>query len=220
MLHLCMDKLDTDYLRKHLPGLKGDRLLKDIVEHALLVTVPEDRIVLREAQHVDHVPLIGKGGVKVIRHTDAARRIFLYFIRPGQTCTMTLSSCLRRQTSQVYARTVTETQVILLPSERVYYYTKHFAGWNEFALESFRAKFDDILGAYDRLAFQSLEERIIGYLRDIVAIRADNALTLTHAQLANEMAASRVSVSRILKELERAGMLELERSIIRWRCPE
>jgi len=211
-----MKSLDADYLRKHLPGLKGDQLLNDIAENAVLVTVPEDQIILREAQHVDHVPLIGRGGVKVIRHADAERRIFLYFIRPGQTCTMTLSSCLRRQTSQVYARTVTETEIILLPSERVYYYTKHFPGWNEFTLESFRGKFEDILGAYDRLAFQSLEERIVSYLEAVVTIREDHNLTLTHAQLAEEMAASRVSVSRVLKTLEQAGRLQLRRNVIQW----
>lgn len=216
MLHLWMNKLTVDYLRKNLPGLKGDQLLNDIAGNAKLVTLPEGQIILRETQHVDHVPLIGKGGVKVIRHADADRRIFLYFIRPGQTCTMTLSSCLRRQTSQVYARTVTETEIILLPSEQVYYYTKHFPGWNEFTLESFRAKFDDILGAYDRLAFQSLEERIIGYLQDLVAIKADRDLTLTHAQLAEEMAASRVSVSRVLKQLEKSGKLRLGRNVIHW----
>lgn len=212
-----MDKLNVGYLRKNLPGLKGDQLLQDIADNALLITVPEGQIILKETQHVDHVPLIGKGGVKVIRHAGADESIFLYFIRPGQTCTMTLSSCLRRQTSQVHAQTIVETEIILLPSERVYYYTKHFPGWNEFTLESFRDKFDDILGAYDRLAFQSLEERLVGYLKDTVAIRGRNDLTLTHAQLADEMAASRVSVSRVLKQLERAGRIDLGRNVIRWR---
>lgn len=211
-----MNTLNVDYLRKNLPGLKGDQLLQDIAENAQLLTVPEGQLILKEAQHVDHVPLIGKGGVKVIRHVGADQSIFLYFIRPGQTCTMTLSSCLRRQTSQVHARTIVETELILLPSERVYYYTKHFPGWNEFTLESFRGKFDDILGAYDRLAFQSLEERIIGYLEDSVSIRGQNNLPLTHAQLADEMAASRVSVSRVLKGLEKAGHVSLGRNMIYW----
>lgn len=211
-----MNTLNVDYLRKNLPGLKGDQLLQDIAENAQLLTVPEGQLILKEAQHVDHVPLIGKGGVKVIRHVGADQSIFLYFIRPGQTCTMTLSSCLRRQTSQVHARTIVETELILLPSERVYYYTKHFPGWNEFTLESFRGKFDDILGAYDRLAFQSLEERIIDYLEDSVSIRGQNNLPLTHAQLADEMAASRVSVSRVLKGLEKAGHVSLGRNMIYW----
>lgn len=212
--------LTVDYLRKNLPGLQGDLLLEDVAASAQLHTIPAGQIILREAQHVDHVPLIGKGGVKVIRHADADQSIFLYFIRPGQTCTMTLSSCLRRQTSQVHAETIVETEILLLPSERVYYYTKHFPSWNEFTLESFRDKFDDILGAYDRLAFASLEERIVDYLRETVTIRQNNEVMLTHAELAGELAASRVSVSRVLKGLEKAGRLTLGRNMIRWCSPD
>ncbi|MEM9836204.1 MAG: Crp/Fnr family transcriptional regulator [Bacteroidota bacterium] len=193
-----MINLTIDYLRRQIPGLKGDLLVSDIAQHGVLHRIPEGQVILREDQHVDHVPLVGKGGVKVIRQT-AENSIFLYFIQPGETCTMTLASCLRRQTSQVHALTIVDTEIILLPAEKVYYYTKHFPSWNEFTLESFRMKFDDILGAYDRLAFLPLEERILSYLEDIARIRQDNTLTITHAQLAAEMAARRVSVSRILK---------------------
>ncbi len=208
--------LTVDYLRHNLPGLRGDLLLADIATNARLHVIPAGQIILREAQHVDHVPLIGKGGVKVIRHAAVDQSIFLYFIKAGETCTMTLSSCLRRQTSQVHAETIVETEILLLPSERVYYYTKHFPSWNEFTLESFRGKFDDILGAYDRLAFASLEERIVDYLRETAAILRRQEIALTHAELATEMAASRVSVSRVLKHLEREGKVVLGRNVIHW----
>ena len=198
-----MNRLTRSYLRDCLPELRGDLLRQDIVEHGTLHALPAGQIILEEMQHVDHVPLIGRGGVKVIRHREAERHIFLYFIRPGETCTMTLSACLRRQTSQVHAQTVVATEVILLPAERVYYYTKHYPGWNEFTLESFRRKFDDILHAYDRLAFAPLEDRLLGYLRELAAISGRETLVLTHAELAGELAASRVSVSRVLKQLER-----------------
>lgn len=209
-----MINLTASYLRKNLPNLKGDMLLQDIVDNSLLHSVAEGKIILKESQHVDHIPLIGKGGVKVIRHTEPDHKIFLYFIRPGETCTMTLSSCLRRQTSQVHAQTIVDTEIILIPSERVYYYTKHFPSWNEYTLESFRGKFDDILHSYDQLAFTSLERRVYNYLKDLATIRKKGTITLTHAQLAAEMAASRVSISRVLKQLEQSGALSLGRNVI------
>lgn len=210
-----MKKLTLDYLRKHLVYPQGDLLRKDLVEHGILKVFAEGQTILKEAQHVDHVPLVVKGGVKVIRHTEADQNIFLYFIRAGETCTMTLSSCLKRETSRIHAQTIVETEILLLPSERVYYYTKHFPGWNEFTLESFRAKFDDILKAYDRLAFFPLEDRLLNYLNDMAEIRGEQTLVITHAELASEMAASRVSVSRVLKQLERAGRVVLSRNAVR-----
>lgn len=212
-----MNKLTLDYLRKHLVYPQGDLLRKDLVEHGILRVFSEGQTILKEAQHVDHVPLVIRGGVKVIRHTESDQNIFLYFIRAGETCTMTLSSCLKRETSRIHAQTIVETEILLLPSERVYYYTKHFPSWNEFTLESFRAKFDDILTAYDRLAFSPLEERLLSYLNDMAKIRDEQTLVITHAELASEMAASRVSVSRVLKQLERDGKVELSRNAVRVR---
>lgn len=215
-----MIELTSAYLKANFPQLKDERLREDIVRHGKLHCFSEGVMVLKDAQYVDHIPLVSKGGVKVVRHTESHQNIFLYFIRPGETCTMTLSSCLKRQTSQVHALTVAPTEIILLPVERVYYYTKHFSGWNEFALESFRGKFDDIVHAFDWLAFAPLEARIMRFLKEIAEIRSDQILNTTHAELATDMGASRVSVSRVLKELERRGSIALGRNLITLRSGE
>lgn len=209
-----MIELTVAYLKDNFPELKDNRLREDIVTHGQLHRFPEGMTVLKEAQYVDHIPLVSKGGVKVVRHAESNQNIFLYLIRPGETCTMTLSSCLKRQTSQVHARTVALTEIVLLPVERVYYYTKHFPGWNEFTLESFRGKFDDIIHAFDWLAFASLEARIMRFLEDIAELRNDESLIITHAELATDMGVTRVSVSRVLKELERKGSITLGRNLI------
>jgi CRP/FNR family transcriptional regulator len=209
-----MIKITSAYLKEYFPNLKDEQLIEDIVNHGELHRFPEGGMVLKDAQYVNHIPLVSKGGVKVVRHTESHQNIFLYFIQPGETCTMTLSSCLKRQTSQVHAQTIAPTEIVLLPVERVYYYTKHFSGWNEFTLQSFHSKFDDIIHAFDRLAFDPLETRIMRFLQDIAALRNDLGLTITHAELAEDMGASRVSVSRVLKELERQGSISLGRNLI------
>ncbi len=209
-----MLELTTAYLKNNFPKLQDERLVEDIANHGELHRFPEGIMVLKDAQYVNHIPLVSKGGVKVVRHTENHQNIFLYFIRPGETCTMTLSSCLKRQTSQVHARTVSTTEIVLLPVERVYYYTKHFSDWNEFTLQSFHGKFDDIVHAFDRLAFDPLETRIMRFLKDIAELRNSPSLGITHAELAVDMGASRVSVSRVLKELERRGSISLGRNLI------
>jgi CRP/FNR family transcriptional regulator len=209
-----MIELTTAYLRANFPGLRDDRLREDIALHGTLHQFDEGSVILKVGQYLDHIPLVSKGGVKVIRHTGNHQNIFLYFIRPEETCAITLSSCLKRQTSRVHAYTVAPTEIVLLPVERVYYYTKHFSGWNEFTLKSFREKFDDIMDALDWLAFEPLKTRIMRYLEDSAQLRGQNNLTITHIELATDMGASRVSVSRVLKELEQEGSIRLERNMI------
>lgn len=209
-----MIEITSTYLKEHFPQLKDSSLREDIVRHGQLHRFPAGVMVLKDAQYVDHIPLVSKGAVKVVRHTQSHQKIFLYFIRPGETCTMTLASCLKRQTSRVHALTIAPTEIVLVPVERVYYYTKHFPAWNEFTLESFQDKFDDIVHAFEWLAFASLEARIMRFLGDMAELRGHQSLRITHAELAADMGASRVSVSRVLKEQERQGRVVLGRNLI------
>jgi len=206
--------LNAAYLRKHLPTIREDALIEDIVTNGVVKAFPAGQVILNDRQYIDYIPLIAKGGLKVVRHTEAHNNLFLYFLRPGETCTMTLSSCLKRETSKVRAKTITETEIVLLPVERVYYYTRHFAGWNEFTLQSYRLKFDSILSAFEGMAFSPLEERTAAYLRDIASIKGDKQLTITHEALAEDLGASRVGMSRVLKRLESAKKIVLGRGKI------
>lgn len=210
-----MKDLSSAYLRAHFPGIKDDLLREDIAEHGTLYQFDEGIMVLKDAQYLDFVPLISNGGVKVVRHTETGENIFLYFIRPGETCAMTLSSCLKRQPSQIHATTVSETEIVLIPAERVYYYMQHFPAWNEYTVESFRGKIDDIVHAFDFLAFAPLETRITRFLNDLAKLRGSKQLNTTHAELATDMGASRVSVSRILKQMEEKSQISLGRNTIK-----
>ena len=209
-----MQKLTTAYLRQYLPSLTDAQLRDDLLAHGTLRRIPSGQTILTERQFVEYIPLVTKGGVKVLRTVEEEKNIFLYFIRPGETCTMTLSSCLNRQVSQVRAITIVESELILLPVERVYFYAKQYSSWHEFTLQSFRDKFDDILEAFERLAFDSLEKRIEKYLTELSTIKEASQINITHAELAIDLGTSRVVVSRALKGLEQLGRLKLGRNEI------
>lgn len=212
-------KLSLAYIKRYLPTIEDGQLRADILAHGLLRTFPSGEVLLADKQYIDYIPLVTSGGAKVVRFTDDGRSLFLYFLRGGETCTMTLSSCLKPETSKIRAKAVAETEVILLPVPRVYYYTRHFPSWNEFALDSFRTKFDAILSAFEEMAFAPLEHRIMHYLTDLATINDNNRLTITHTDLAQDLGVSRVGLSRVLKSLEREGKLELGRKAIRLTGP-
>ena len=58
--------------------------------------------------------------------------------------------------------------------------------------------------------FKKLEERILEYLK----AKKTKEIKITHQTLAQDLAAARVSVSRVLKKLEKAGKLKLLRGVI------
>ncbi|MEM7574688.1 MAG: Crp/Fnr family transcriptional regulator [Bacteroidota bacterium] len=205
---------DREYLRRHLPLWQDQRLYDDLLEHAQLIQLPAGQTILRNEQPIDFVPLVTKGGLKVRRETLQGQQLFLYFVQAGETCTMTLSSCMKRQKSLVRAETLIATEIVLLPLERVFYYTRHFPSWNEFVLNSYEARFEFMVNSLVHRAFDSLEDRLLDYLCNLSQLLKSQDLAITHAQLAEELASVRVVISRLLKNLEGRGQLRLSRGQI------
>ncbi|WP_187270860.1 Crp/Fnr family transcriptional regulator [Neolewinella aurantiaca] len=207
-------KITVEHLRRNFPTIQEDPLLEDIARHGKFFSFEKDVTILTNQQYIDSVPLIIKGGVKVVRHTEDNKSLFLYFLNKGEMCPVSLVASTKRERSKVQVKTVAPTEIISLPPERVYFYTRRFSGWNEFTLEAFRMRFNAVLSAYEGMAFEPMEDRVMAYLKGISSICENDCLSITHDELAIDLGASRVGISRILKRLESNNVLNLARGEI------
>lgn len=66
----------------------------------------------------------------------------------------------------------------------------------------------------DAMAFMKLDERLLKYLNDQVKLLGSLEIHHTHQQIADDLHSSRVVVSRLLKQLENRGMIEIHRNRI------
>jgi CRP/FNR family transcriptional regulator len=81
-------------------------------------------------------------------------------------------------------------------------------------MESYQTRLEEMLDAIDALAFMDLPTRLRRYLSDKVKIQGNMTLQTTHQEIANDLHTSRVVVSRLLKGLEREGLLSLHRNAV------
>ena len=66
----------------------------------------------------------------------------------------------------------------------------------------------------DAIAFKKLDERILDFVKNKAKLSNSKVINLTHEQIANELGSARVVVSRLLKQLESQGVVELGRNKI------
>ena len=59
-----------------------------------------------------------------------------------------------------------------------------------------------------------MDERILKYIQKRVKLANNNTIITTHEALANELGTARVVVSRLLKQMEDEGLVELGRNKI------
>jgi CRP/FNR family transcriptional regulator len=91
---------------------------------------------------------------------------------------------------------------------------KDFPEWLDYIFKLYHKRFEELLEVVDAIAFKKLDERILDFVKNKAKLTNSNVINLTHEQIANELGSARVVVSRLLKQLESEGVVELGRNKI------
>lgn len=70
-------------LRRHFPSLNNPELSDTISEKAVFLTIPAGKILMNTGDHIQLIPLVVKGSIKVSRADESGHEVLLYYIHPG-----------------------------------------------------------------------------------------------------------------------------------------
>lgn len=189
-------------------------LLKEMDRVGIHKTVAKGALLIDIGNYVRSMPLLKTGAIKILRQDEDGNDLLLYFLEKGDTCAMTLSCCLGQKKSEIKAVAELDTEILLVPVQKMEEWMSKYKSWRNFVLESYHKRLMELLDAIDSIAFLKLDERLEKYLRDKNDILDRSDLEITHQQIANDLNTSRVVVSRLLKALENKGVIKLERNRI------
>jgi CRP/FNR family transcriptional regulator, anaerobic regulatory protein len=159
------------------------------------------------------VPLVLSGVVRVYKMSETGREITLYRVAPGEMCVLSSTCALAGQDAKLPAVAVAETDVELLavPSHVFRRLLREQPGLQSFINRLLTVRLAEMMMVVDEVAFGRVDLRLAELLLRRSAGEGGGAVTLTHAQLATELGSAREVISRLLKELERQGLVRLGR---------
>lgn len=195
-------------------GILQPELLAEIEAKAVLHAYDADEYILHVGGNMDFIPIILDGSIKVVRENNEGEELLLYYIEGGDTCAMTLQCCMRKTKSEVKALAIEPSMVLMIPIEFMEIWMEKHASWRAFILQSYHSRMMELLESIDAMAFMKLDERLLKYLTDQAKITGSLELALTHQQIAEDLNSSRVVISRLLKQLEVKGGIQLFRNKI------
>jgi len=196
------------------PQIDQADLRAEILEKSKYFEAQEGETILNFKEVIQAVPLVLSGSLKVLRNDSSGHEILLYYVRPGECCAMTLSSSLKREASLIRAIAQTDVHLLLLPVRALLDFRTAFPSWNDFVVQTFSQRFDEIIGLVDDLSFHHVDHRLLKYLREKSQLLETEILPISHMEIASEINTSREVVSRLLKKMEREGVLKLARERI------
>jgi CRP/FNR family transcriptional regulator, anaerobic regulatory protein len=205
--------ISPDIIRKRFPFFEKG-LIEEISEHGEWITFETGDELMSEGKYIRSFPVVLEGLIKVCRRDDEGREVLLYYLNPGQVCAMALTCCMGRMQSNISAYAEEDTEILRVPVEWLEKWMVDYTTWKEFVMYSYRSRFDELLVTIDSIAFKKMDERLLKFFADRYKATGETVYNGTHQDIANSLTTSREVISRLLKQLEKAGSIKISRNKI------
>ncbi len=192
----------------------SSKINEKLLEYGFKKSFVENEIILNEQSFIKSIPIVLSGSVKVVRTEEDGREIMLYYIMPGESCIMSFLGGMHQDTSKVKAMADGPTEILFIPIDKLSSLMKEFPEWLDYIFKLYHKRFEELLEVVNAIAFKKLDTRLEDLLKVKSAHTNSKVIHVTHEQLANELGTVRVVVSRLLKQMEDVGLIELGRNKI------
>ena len=189
-------------------------LVQKLKDYSIEKSYEAGDIILNENAYINAIPIVTKGSIKVIRMEEDGREILLYYIKSGESCIMSFLGGLHQETSKVKAVVEEDAQILFLPIEKVSLLIKDYPKWLDYIFKLYHKRIEELLEIINAIAFKKVDDRLLTLLKKKEELMKSKIINITHEQLANELGTARVVVSRLLKQLEESGVVQLGRNRI------
>lgn len=200
--------MDIDFQR-YFPQFSKE-LIVEFEKHAVIRQFPAHTEVIRQGQFVNYAPIVLNGLVKIFTFSED-REMLLYYLHDKESCIMSMMSCMSSQSSRIFARTETDTTLALIPASILNDWLRKYPRLSESFFSQFNQRYLDLLETINQLVFESLDVRLLKYLKQIGELKKTNTFNIKHAEVAQDLGTSREVITRVLKKLEQENKIRQTR---------
>ncbi len=197
------------------PLFTDDNLLDALTSEGRLQAFAAGDYIMDKGMPVDYIPLLLSGSLRIMRRDDEDRELLLYYLRAGETCASSLTCCMGKSVSEVEAVAEEDTEVLNIPAQLVNEWMDKYPEWKAYVMRIYHDRFQELMETIDAIAFQQLDQRLLRYFHERIDNQGgDPIIRASHQEIANDLHSSREVISRLLKQMERTGMVKLARNRI------
>ncbi|MCB0071632.1 MAG: Crp/Fnr family transcriptional regulator [Caldilineaceae bacterium] len=204
-----MNRLDA-----HIPVLANasPALRADFDRYAQVHHIPAGAPIAWEGDACDQLAIVLAGTVRVYKVGESGREITLYRIEETESCVLTASCILSRTQFPALAVAETDVEAVLIPAYVLRDWVARYEPWRDYVFDMMSQRLADVIATVEEVAFRRMDARIAEFLAGL----GENGATIpiTHQEIASELGTAREVVSRILKDLERGGLIALSRGAV------
>ncbi len=191
-------------------------LRAEIQEAAAIVSLAAGEYFLREGDSCAHFAIVVSGKMRVFKLGENGHEITLYHVGPGEACPLNVACILSDRPVPAMAQVEEAVDAIVVPAEAFRRWIAEHESLRAYVFQMFSNRLAEVMSLVEEVAFRRMDQRVARRLRELFARGngSQNAIEITHAELAADLGTAREVVSRLLKEFERLGAISLARGKI------
>ena len=170
--------------------------------------------LFRDGEQCRHYVLMVEGLIRVSRISDTGREIVVYRIKPGQTCLLSASILLSGAEYPTDAIAEVDSFLVLISAKDFQMAFERSLGFRQFVCAQMGWRIIELVNLLERIAFGGVDNRLAHWLL-VHGEESNDAIEVSHSELARELGTVREVVSRRLKSFERRGWIRLGRRQIK-----
>ncbi|WP_461201476.1 Crp/Fnr family transcriptional regulator [Anoxybacillus sp. TBDG-1] len=179
------------------------------------VKLPKGTIVFREGDMCEHVAFIVSGVIRVAKIGENGKEVNLYRVCRGESCVLTISSVLSHSPFPATAIVEEDAEVLIVRKDTFAKMMTTNVELQTFVYDMVMNRFMAMMQMIEHIVFEKMDKRMIEFLLTRCKNSKANTIEMTHEHIAVELGTAREVVSRILKQFEREGYIQLARGKIK-----
>jgi len=192
-------------------------LIEMIEKEAVQRTFYAGDVIMRTGQFIKSTVLVLEGRIKIYRENQDGGEFLMYYLEPGQACAVSLICAIQSTTSEIMAQAEEDTELLMIPIQLMDEMMNKYKSWYQFVIQTYRARFEELLSVVDNIAFRNMDERLEFYLKRHAGDSGKKHIELSHQQIADDLNSSREVISRLLKKMEQRNLVKMHRNMIELR---
>jgi CRP/FNR family transcriptional regulator len=202
-------------MRANLEATFEPALVTEMYQFGVITNYKEGDVIMDYGKYIRMMPMVLQGTIKVYRMDEDGNEILLYYLSSTESCSMAYSCCVEAKKSEVKAIAEDDVELLAIPHIKLDEWLCKYPSWKNYIMRSFNIRFLELLKSIESIAFHKLDERLISYLKEKQRLTGSSVIKASHYLIADELATSRVVISRLLKQLENDKKIILYRNEIK-----
>ncbi len=198
---------------EYIPELNQAPEMRELLlEYGTIRRYEPGDVILEEYSRIRAIPIVTKGTIKVLQTDDDYREMVLYYLQPGESCIMSFLGGIHDEKSKIRAVAEERSELLLISVDDMMKLIREHPMWLNYVFRLYHKRFEELLEVLNAVSFKKMDERLLAYLQRRAEVTGSRVLYITHEQISTELATARVVVSRLLKQMEKEGLVELHRN--------